>query len=453
MAMRPLLVLFIFLALILATKISADASTAVNEHQHEEQAEEVVRSDGFDSSLKIELDQLKSHVLALESNVDEKTRELKNKDDILATKEKIIRETADIIASLKSEIASLQKKGTLDADERVAKAYARIDELEKQVEKFRKELETKDREKEALKSHKKESEKMMVELNMKLENLQKIIDEQKTKIHKTERALQVAEEEMMKVKVEASSRRNELMEVHGAWLPPWLAAHLIRCQSFVETHWNMHGKPAFDEVIKKALEKKVQAEKWAAPHVETIKIKWIPVAKEQWLVITTSMEPHVLLLSTKATEAYKASKSAVTPHVVKAQELVGPYFQEVKKVSKPYIDQVATVTKPHVDKVQSAIKPYTKEIVNAYGMFLESATIYHHQVQDTVQGTLHKHELTRPLATKEFVWFAASALLGLPIFILSRICSAIFCKKVKKTVRNGNSNHARRKGKRGHPDK
>ncbi|GFS44605.1 DNA repair ATPase-like protein [Actinidia rufa] len=386
MAMRPLLVLSIFLALILATKVSADASTAVNEHQHEEQAEEVVRSDGFDSSLKIELDQLKSHVLALESHVDEKTRELKNKDDILANKEKIIRETADIIASLKSEIASLQ--------------------------------------------------------------LQKIIEEQKTKIHKTERALQVAEEEMMKVKVEASSRRNELMEagwrcfrpvdigkadVHGAWLPPWLAAHLIRCQSFVETHWNMHGKPAFDEVIKK---------------------KWIPVAKEQWLVITTSMEPHVLLLSTKATEAYKASKSAVTPHVVKAQELVGPYFQEVKKVSKPYIDQVATVTKPHVDKVQSAIKPYTKEIVNAYGMFLESATIYHHQkpvppyiqeifilffsrsspssglygkpVQDTVQGTLHKHELTRPLATKEFVWFAASALLGLPIFILSRICSAIF---------------------------
>ena len=40
-----------------------------------------------------------------------------------------------------------------------------------QVEKFRMELETKDREKEALKSHKKESEKMMVELNMKLESV------------------------------------------------------------------------------------------------------------------------------------------------------------------------------------------------------------------------------------------------------------------------------------------
>ena len=40
-----------------------------------------------------------------------------------------------------------------------------------QVEKFRMELETKDREKEALKSHKKESEKMMIELNMKLENV------------------------------------------------------------------------------------------------------------------------------------------------------------------------------------------------------------------------------------------------------------------------------------------
>ncbi|KAL6955554.1 hypothetical protein U1Q18_047660 [Sarracenia purpurea var. burkii] len=147
--------------------------------------------------------------------------------------------------------------------------------------------------------------------------------------------------------------------VHGAWLPPWLTVHLI------------HGQ---------AVEKKVQAEKLVEPHMETIKMKWIPAAKEQWLMLTTYVEPHVQLLSTKVSEIYEASKSAVIPHVTKVQELVDPYCQDFKKASKPYIDQVAIVAKPHVDKVRGAVKPYTKEVVHAYGKFLESATIYHQQV-------------------------------------------------------------------------
>ncbi|CAL5434784.1 unnamed protein product [Camellia sinensis] len=454
-ASRFLLLFSIFLALIFfAAKVSADddASIAAHEHDHQQTTEQVRLDDHSDSSLKIELDQLNSQIRALESHVVEKTQQLKSKDDIITEKEKIIHNMADSIASLQSEIASLQRKGTLDADERVRKAYALVGELEKQMEEFRKEIGTKDREKEALESQKNESEKKMAELILNLDNLQKIIEEQKTKIHKTERALQVAEEELMKAKFDATSKTNQLMEVHGAWLPPWLAVHLIHGQSFVETHWNMHGKPALDKVNQKALEKKAQAAKWAEPHVETIKIKWIPAVQEQWVMITTSVEPHVQSLTTKATEVYKTSKSAITPHIIKVQEIVDPYYQEVKKVGKPYIDHVATVTKPHVDKVRVAIKPYTKEIVLAYGKFLESATVYHLQVQDKVQDTLQNHELTRPLATKELVWFAASALLALPIIVLPRICSVIFCKKVKKPARSGNPKNAR-KTKRGHPDK
>ncbi|XP_028113114.1 uncharacterized protein LOC114311224 isoform X2 [Camellia sinensis] len=433
-ASRFLLLFSIFLALIFfAAKVSADddAPIAAHEHDHQQTTEQVRLDDHSDSSLKIELDQLNSQIRALESHVVEKTQQLKSKDDIITEKEKIIHNMADSIASLQSEIASLQRKGTLDADERVRKAYALVGELEKQMEEFRKEIGTKDREKEALESQKNESEKKMAELILNLDNLQKIIEEQKTKIHKTERALQVAEEELMKAKFDATSKTNQLMEVHGAWLPPWLAVHLI------------HGQ---------ALEKKAQAAKWAEPHVETIKIKWIPAVQEQWVMITTSVEPHVQSLTTKATEVYKTSKSAITPHIIKVQEIVDPYYQEVKKVGKPYIDHVATVTKPHVDKVRVAIKPYTKEIVLAYGKFLESATVYHQQVQDKVQDTLQNHELTRPLATKELVWFAASALLALPIIVLPRICSVIFCKKVKKPARSGNPKNAR-KTKRGHPDK
>ncbi|XP_057959253.1 uncharacterized protein LOC131151835 isoform X2 [Malania oleifera] len=448
MAASKLLLFSIFLALVFA-RIRADASG--------EEAEEfeVVRSEASDSSssLKIELEQLRAKIAGLESLVDERTQELKSKDDIIAQKERVIRENSNSLDSLQTEIASLQKKRTIDAQEQVGKAHARAGELENQVDELKKELEMQNQEKVALQARLTEAEDNMRGLNLKLQNLQTINDEQKIIIRKTERALQIAEEEMMKAKFEATSKTRDLMEVHGAWLPPWLAVHFFHCQSFMVTEWNEHGKPVMDKAIQKAMETKAQAEKWAEPHMETFKTKLIPAIKEQWLVIVTKVEPHVQSMSAKTIWLYETSKNAITPHVIKAQQIADPYFQEAKKVSKPYIDQIATVTRPHLGKVRVALRPYAKKAVHAYGKFLKSATMYHNQVQDSVQEKLKKHELTRTLATKELVWFVASALLALPIIILCRICSAIFCKKTRKPTRNANTHHMRRKTKRGHPDR
>ncbi|XP_021597263.1 uncharacterized protein LOC110603713 isoform X2 [Manihot esculenta] len=451
MAVSKLLFFSFFFALVFSTvwpdeSIEADA--------------QVLGSDAADSSaLKIELDQLKFKIHDLESRVNEKTQELKSKDDLISQKEKIIQENSDSIVSLQNEISSLLKKGKLDTAEQVGKAHARAGELEKQVDKLKKELETQQRQKDALEAKASEAEKKIGELNLKLEKmketnvililqLQEVSDEQKNKLRKTERALKVAEEEMVKAKLEASSKTQELNEVHGAWLPPWLAVHVVHCQ----THWNEHGKPAMDLFFAKAVEKKAHAKKWAKPYLETIKTKWIPSVKEQLLLMKTHVEPHVQTLTAKTIEAYEASKTTLHPHIIKVQEFVDPYFQEAKKFSKPYIDHVAMKTKPHVDKVRVVLKPYTKQAVHAYGKFLESATTYHHQVQGTVQETLNKHELTKPLATQELIWFTASALLALPIIILSRISSAVFCKKANRPT-NANTSRSRRKSKRGYPDK
>ncbi|KAK9946721.1 hypothetical protein M0R45_012168 [Rubus argutus] len=445
MASSKLVVFSVFLALIFS-QIRADVSV------QEDEPLKVIRSDSPDSSaLKIELDQLKAKIHSLEFEVDEKVKELHSKNEIVEQKNRIIQVNSDVITSLQKEIGSLQEKGSLDAEKQVGKAHARAGELEKQVDKLKKELEAQRKEKEALEARANEAEKKIDVLILKINKIEKTNDEQKTKIRNTERALKVAEEEMLKAKFEATSKAKALTEVHGAWLPHWLAVHLINCQSFVEKHWNEHGKPAAEVVIQKALEKKAHAGKWAEPHVEAVKTKWIPAVKEQWLVVKESVEPHVQSLSTKSIEVYKTSKSTLAPHVIKAQEFVDPYFQEAKTFSKPYVDQVATVAKPHVEKVRVVLKPYTKKVVKAYEKFLKSASTYHHQVQATVRDTLKKHELTRPLATKELEWFAASALLALPVLILFRVLSLIFGTKSTKPVRS--TNHSRRKAKRVHPDK
>ncbi|CAH1415066.1 unnamed protein product [Lactuca virosa] len=419
--------------------------------------EEVVVESDNSEAFRIEVDKLTSKIQSLESYIDKSNQELKNKDEIIAKKEKAIaevektiKEKSDSITSLKREVAKLEVKVSLDANEQVKKAQTRAHELEKQVEKLQMEMEYKNSLREVLETRTKELEKKVLDLNPKLQDLQHVVDEQKTKLQKTERALKIAEEELKKAKFEATAKVKELTEVHGAWLPPWLATRLVGYQSYAESHWNQHGKPAFDSFLQKALEKKAQAKKWAEPHVETIKTKWVPAAREKWVLFITNAEPHLQSLKEKTKEVYIQSKDTITPHMIKIKEAVDPHFQSFRKVCNPYIDQIATATRPHLDKARETMTPYTNEAVQAYGRFLESATKYHHQVQGIVEESLKKRNISRALATKELVWFAASAFLALPIIILFKIFSAIFFKKAKRPIRH--PNQPRRKAKRAHPD-
>jgi hypothetical protein len=55
--------------------------------------------------------------------------------------------------------------------------------------------------------------------------------------------------------------------------------------------------------------------------------KWMPVAKENWVILKKNAEPYVRMASTKSVEVYQASKDFITPHLVNACEVADPYLQ------------------------------------------------------------------------------------------------------------------------------
>lgn len=42
-----------------------------------------------------------------------------------------------------------------------------------------------------------------------------------------------------------------LLQVHGAWLPPWFAAQYAHYAEVVAGHWNKQGKPVVQNVLHK----------------------------------------------------------------------------------------------------------------------------------------------------------------------------------------------------------
>ncbi|XP_047050522.1 uncharacterized protein LOC124655713 [Lolium rigidum] len=317
-----------------------------------------------------------------EASIVAKTEELKSKDGGIETLETVVGEMSQNIATLQSEIASLQSKRSAAAEEQAGKAKARAIELQNQIEKLKNDIAAQNNKKATMEARASDAEKKVQELNAKLERLQKTSAEQKRRVQKTQHALKVAEEELMRVQLETTTKSEQLGEVHGAWLPPWLATHAARSMELMSSQWNEHGKPAFNSLLQKASEKSVQVKEWAKPHIHTAKTKWIPVIKEKWAIAKTNTEPYMQMVSAKSVEVYQASRDAISPHVLKAHQFANPYFQEAKKLSKPYIDQVAKASKPHVKKLETTLKPYSKK-------FLETATLYHEQfgVQEITPAT------------------------------------------------------------------
>lgn len=418
------------------------------------------------SDLVKELEDLKSKAFSLELMIEEKKAALKEKEALIAERVKLLEGKSKDIASLQNEINTIQKKGAGELEAEATKAYARVSELERQVEKLEEVLREQKQRQQSLELQTSKAENQAKDFSAKNKKLQEVVTEQKARIQKVEQALQFAEATMLKSQAEAKVKAEELMKVHAAWIPPWLAVRLAKFQAHVAEYWAESAEPAINVVLEKASEEATAAHNWARPHLETVKNQWIPALEKQWQQAMVSLAPHVEILKIKAIEGYEVSRDTIKPHLVKAQESLSPHVQTVKDLCGPYIDQVVATSRPHIEKVVAAsqphiekatviLQPYTKPVAHVYRRFLTTATKYHRELQRSVRQTLKNYELTAALATKELVWFMASALLALPVFAILMAYSSIFSsgKKARKPGRNNHTGNAHKKHKRRHIDK
>ncbi|CAI9760940.1 unnamed protein product [Fraxinus pennsylvanica] len=435
MAFVKLLLFSILLPFIFAKFTLADPLTAIFEDENDTVSQENVA----DASLYHELQQLKSKVSLLETSIEGSLRELRIKDDSIKQLEKIAEEKSSSLASLQSEVQLLQETRSLDEKVRPGKVDEQASKLEKQIVNLKKEIEGQNRKTDELEKRANVAEEKIEGMNLKLESLRRISDEQRSKIRKTERALQVAEEEMLKAKLEASSISQQFKEVHQARLWPWLSAHFDFCKTIIVANWKEHAKPALDLTIEQALQKLSEVEKWAQPHFETFKKKWIP-----------SIKKHSMAFVRDIFDFYQVTKGNLEPHILKIQDIIDPYFQGAKRFIKPHIVHVLRIAKPHVDKARVFLKPYSKEVLRNYKIIAKNVRIFHSQVRATLHETLNSYEFTKPLATEELVYFMASISMVLPVVFVFRTLAR---KKPKKRTRKTHTGHTHRRVKRVHADK
>ncbi|CAM8962964.1 unnamed protein product [Rhodiola kirilowii] len=389
-------------------------------------AESLAEVDALDSPLRIELDQLRSRIFILETKISERAEELKIKDDNIKDMEKIIKEKSDYIASLYIQIEALQI-GSPEAEKLKSKMYARLNELRNQAGNLRNEIQAQIKKKDDLKVRILTAEKQIRELNLKLESLRKISDEQRTGISKIKHGIQRAEEKLVKLKIEATLVSDEMNQIYGGWVPPWLAASVDGCLTYIIALWTKQGRPRLGWAIQRAMHVKAIVQAWACPHIKAIKKTWIPKMKRQWSMFTIYLEPRY----------------------VEFRDTTNPYIQEAKQILKPYLTQISVTSTPHFDRLTRALKLYRTKFVQTYERLMRSVMAHHTQVQDMISELLTRREYTRPLVDKDIVWYLASAIYALPAILIVNLYASIASNKSQK---QRHKRHARRRAKRLRPE-
>lgn len=377
--------------------------------------------------------ELRAHVEDLEAAAKTHASSLKRKDKKIRSLEKEILQLKDVgISDLKAKLAAAaQKNSGLDLE---------VSNLKEELERAKVENSFSLKRAEIAEA---KADSFQLEASEKA-RLVDVVNEYKTKVRQLERALQIAQSGMLKAQKEAAAKSREMAQSADAWLPPWLATQSAKLYSLVTSRWATHGEPLVKHLHRAASVKAAQAGKFSKPYVRSFNKKVRPVVRSQWRKVKANVVPQYQRIKKLTVQYYKDGKKYLLPHLSKVHESVDPYVQTVRERSQPFVEQAASFLSPHLEKANSVAGPYVKIANEHYQSVVSQASTYHEQLQDSVKGTMGKHEVLARWATKELIWFLASALLALPVVASVLVFSSVFGSKkpIKPQRRIPSSSHS-----------
>ncbi|CAN8268572.1 unnamed protein product [Cochlearia groenlandica] len=114
-------------------------------------------------------------------------------------------------------------------------------------------------------------------------------------------------------------------------------------------------------------------------------------------------------------------QKAFTPHLIHGFKVSCYYLKVIRTHTYPYTTRFLTIAQPHLEKAQVALEPYTKNVRHCFKKLVSSTKIYHQQAQEMLKN----NKVTKPVATMDLAWVAATALVGFPLIFAIKMLSAI----------------------------
>ena len=262
-----------------------------------------------------------NEIVALKSKLSALEEGLKHKELSLSEKESKISELEQELNALRTR--KEETEDTKLAQLKIDSAMAKVRELESLVKSLQDEADKLKVEADLHANRAKTVEETATGHLTEKETAVKALEEQKTRLQKAERGLQIAEAAMLKAKAEAEEKAKKLDDLHKAWLPPWAATHAETLTKTASDHWSTHAEPVVKNFQRSASTKAADAHEYIKPHLDTFQTKVNPVIREKWQKLAAAAAPHLETVK----KAGVSSREYLAPHVETVQKTVNPYLQ------------------------------------------------------------------------------------------------------------------------------